>query len=46
MTTIETLAVYTAIVVVVALLLGFGLAKLGDRLGWKHDDRFPWEDLD
>lgn len=38
MTTIETIAVYTAVVVVVALLLGFGLAKLGDD--------FPWDDLD
>lgn len=38
MTTIETLAVYTAVVVVVACLLGALLAKLGDG--------FPWEDLD
>lgn len=38
MTTIETIAVYAAVVVVVACLLGALLAKLGDD--------FPWDDLD
>lgn len=38
MTALETLAVYTAIVVVVACLLGALLAKLGDD--------FPFDDLD